>query len=90
MFLTYAVARAQARSCLAALADIATDFDESVHFEHLLLDLDSLHPNGPSLHALVGDRAVLVRRLEEAVDRMLDLGGDGLSLEILLARAGIG
>ncbi len=90
MSLAYAIALAEARSCLAALADGATDFDESIHFEHLLLDLDSLHPNGPSLHALVGDRAVLARRLEEAVDRMLDLGGDGLSLEILLAQAGIG
>jgi len=33
----------EARSCLAALADSAAEFDESVRFEHSLLDLDGLH-----------------------------------------------
>jgi len=90
MSLTYAIALAEARSCLAALADGATDFDESIHFEHLLLDLDALHgDDAPALSARVGDRTELLRRLEAAVDRMLDLGGDGLSLEILLAQAGV-
>lgn len=90
MSLAYAIALAEARSCLAALADGATDFDESIHFEHLLLDLDSLHgDDAPALHSLTGDRAELLCRLETAVNRMLDLGGDGLSLEILLAQAGV-
>ncbi len=74
MSLAYAIALVEARSCLAALADGATDFDESVHFEHLLLDLDALHgDDAPALHPLTGDRAELLRRLEAAVDRMLDL-----------------
>ncbi len=90
MSLAYAIALAEARSCLAALADIAMDFDESVLYEHLLLDLDALHgDDAPALHPLTRDRAELLRRLEAAVDRMLDLGGDGLNLEILLAHAGI-
>jgi len=87
MTLGYAIALAEARSCLAALADTATDFDESIHFEHLLLDLDTMHPDGPALYSLVGDRATLLQRLERAVDRMLELAGDGLSLELLLADA---
>jgi hypothetical protein len=33
-----------ASSCLAVLTDIASDIDESIDHEHLLLDLDRLHP----------------------------------------------
>lgn len=87
MTLAYAFALADARSCLAALADATTDFDESVHFEHLLLALDALHPDGPALYAVAGDRGALVDRLDVAVDRMLALGGDLLSLELLAALA---
>ena len=83
----YAIALADARSCLAALADAATDFDESVQFEHLLLALDALHPDGPALYAVAGDRGALFDRLDVAVDRMLALGGDLLSLEFLAALA---
>lgn len=36
---------------------------------------------------LAGDPATLLRRLEAAVDRMLELRGDGLGLELLLAEA---
>lgn len=90
MSLGYAIPLAEASSCLTALADIAMDFDESVLYEHLLLDLDALHgDDSPALHPLTGNRAELHRRLEAAVDRMLDLGGHGLSLEILLAHAGV-
>lgn len=87
MTLAYAVALAEARSCLAALADDATDFDESSHFEHLLLDLDRLHPIGPGLWPTAGTKAELLARLEVAVDVMIALGGDGLSLELLLVSA---
>lgn len=64
MTLEYAVALAEARSCLAALADGATDFDESAHFEHLLLDLDRLHPIGSRLSSLTGTRVELLGQLE--------------------------
>ncbi len=87
MSLAYAIALAEARSCLAALADCATDFDESVHYEHRLLDLDRLHPFGPGLSPVTGTKAELLYRLEAAVDQMIDLGGNGLSLELLLAGA---
>ena len=87
----YAIALAEARSCLAALADGATDFDESFHFEHLLLGLDAMHDADgyPGFYPLLDSRADLLIRLEAAVDQMLDLGADGLRLEILLAQAGI-
>lgn len=87
MTLAYAIALADARSCLAALADAATAFDESVHFEHLLLALDTLHPDGPALYVVAGDHSALLDRLDVAVDRMLALGGDLLSLEFLAALA---
>lgn len=87
MTLAYAVALAEARSCLAALADAAADIYESSHFERLLIDLDGLHPLGSALSPVAGTKAELLDRLEAAVDQMLDLGGDGLSRELLLAYA---
>lgn len=85
--LAYAIALAEARSRLAALADGATDFDESIHFAHLLLDLDRLHPFGAGLSPVTGTKAERLYRLEAAVDQMIDLGGNSLSLELLLADA---
>jgi hypothetical protein len=41
----------------------------------------------PALYPLARDRATLGCRLEAAVDRMLDFGGDGLSLELVVAEA---
>ncbi len=39
----YAIALADARSCLAALADASTHFDESCRYDRLLIDLDGIH-----------------------------------------------
>ena len=87
MSLAYAIALAQARSCLAALADAAPDICESSHYERLLIELDGLHPVGPALSPIHGTKDELLDRLEVAVDQMISLGGDGLSLELLLVRA---
>lgn len=87
MSIGYAVALAEARSCLAALGDGADSFDESNRYERLLLDLDQLHPIGPGLSVITGTRAQLLDQLEAAVDQMIELGGDRLSLELLLAEA---
>ena len=48
MFMTsaYAIALAEARSYLAALADRATGVYESSHYECMLIELDGLHPFG--------------------------------------------
>jgi hypothetical protein len=69
------------------LADAATDFDESVHFAHLLLDPDALHPSGPGLSPITGTKECLLDRLETSVDELIDLGSDPLALELLLAAA---
>lgn len=80
-----ATALAKARSCLAALADGETDVNESSRFEHLLIALDQLHPDGPALRSIAASKPELLHRLETAIDGLLDLGGDGLRLERLLA-----
>lgn len=91
MTLAYAIALAEARTCVAALADTASAFEESIRYEHLLYDLDALHPIGPTLYATTGTKPDLLGRLETFVDQMLDLGdGDGLSLELLLVAARVG
>ncbi len=87
MTLAHAIALAEARSCLAALADTASDIYQSNHYERLLVDLDGLHPIGPGLAPTTGTKAELLDRLEAAVDQMIDLGGDGLNLELLLTGA---
>ena len=87
MTLAYAIALAEARSCLAALADTAQDINESIHCEHLLLDLDGLHSFGPGLSPTSGTKSEHLDRLEAAVDKMIEFGGDGLALEMLLDSA---
>lgn len=87
MTFAYAEAYAAARSCLGALAEIA-DFDGSCRYERLLIDLDGLHGGDfPANYPMLGSRLELLAHLEDEVDRMIELGGDGLSLELLLASA---
>jgi len=85
--LAYVVAYAAARSCLGALADLS-DFDESCRYERLLIDLDGLHAGAfPATDSMCGTPAELLARLEAAIDLMVQLGGDALSLELFLAEA---
>ena len=87
MTLAYAEAYAAARSCLGAVADIS-DFDDSCRYERLLIDLDGIHGGDfPATYLMPGTRPELLAHLEDEVDRMIELGGDGLSLELLLASA---
>jgi hypothetical protein len=52
----------------------------------LLIDLDGIHAADLSVtYPMYGARADLLAQLEAAVDRMIQLGGDALSLELLLA-----
>lgn len=85
MTLAYAMALAEARSSLGALADLS-DFDESCRYERLLIDLDGIHAGDfPATYPMYGTTAELLARLEAAVDRMIELGGDALSLELFIA-----
>lgn len=85
MTLAYALTLAEARSCIGALADLS-DFDESCRYERLLINLDGMHAGDfPATYPMCGTPVELLARLEAAVDRMIDLGGDALGLELFLA-----
>ena len=87
MTFAYVEAYAAARSCLGALADIS-DFHDSCRYERLLIDLDGIHGGDfPATYPMPGTRLELLAHLEDEVDRMIELGGDWLSLELLLASA---
>ncbi|WP_091111445.1 hypothetical protein [Nocardioides psychrotolerans] len=87
MTFAYVEAYAAARSCLGALADIS-DFDDSCRYERLLIDLDHIHGGDfPATYPMPGTRPKLLAHLEDEVDQMIELGGDGLCLELLLASA---
>lgn len=87
MLLAHAYLLADARACLAALADSATTFDQSVVYDRLLLRLDWLHGDDtPACEAMPGvDRDELLRRAESAVGSLVEFGIDALTVELLLA-----
>ena len=71
-----------------ALWQDISDFDDSCRYERLLIDLDGIHGGDfPASYPTLGTRPELLAHLEDEVDRMIELGGDGLSLELLLASA---
>lgn len=87
MLLAHAVTLAEARSYVAALADLAHTFDASVEYERVLLQLDWMHGGEfPGLDAsgLTTDRDILFAVAESAIE---DLGGHGidvLQIELVL------
>lgn len=87
MTLAHALILAEARSCLAALADMATSFDQSVAYERLLLRVDWLHGDDtPAYEPMPGvGLDHLQRRAEDAIERLVEFGVDALSVELLLA-----
>lgn len=74
MTLGYVIALGEARSCLAALADAAATFDESVHYDRLLLALDLIHEDYQGCDPVGGAQDELLDRLEAAVDEIHRLG----------------
>ena len=87
MLLAHAYVLAEARSCLAALADSAMGFDQSVAYDQLLLRIDWLHGDDtPACEPMPGvGRDELLRRAEATIERLGKFGIDGLSVELLLA-----
>jgi hypothetical protein len=87
MLLSHAVTLAEARSYLAALADNARTFDASVEYEHVLLELDTLHGGEvpPITEVLTDKRDVLYTVAQAAIEELVDHGVDGLQVELLLA-----
>ena len=87
MLLSHAVTLAEARSYLAALADNARTFDASMEYEHVLLELDTLHGGEvpPITEVLTDNREVLYTVAQAAIEELVDHGVDGLQVELLLA-----
>lgn len=81
----YVVTLVECRSCLAALAD-AVEFEESMRYDGLLIDLDEIHHGWfPATEPVRGVPADLRVRLQHGLERLINLGGDALGLELLLA-----
>ena len=77
---------ADARSCLAALAD-GSPYEQSIEYEGALLELDALHrgryPPAVDMPGSVDDLRCLV---EVTLEALVDLGADALRIELILAR----
>lgn len=84
--LRYAIALAEARSYLAALAD-TSPVEQSIAYEHLLLELDAMNGGRvPATFSIAGSLLELNRRLEARLEDLGDLGGDTLSIELILTQ----
>ncbi len=87
MLLAHALTLAEARSCVAALADLAQTFDASVDYERVLLQLDFIHGDDtPALDTagLTDDHDVLFSVASSSIEELLDHGVDGLQIELVL------
>jgi hypothetical protein len=83
---SYAHALADVRSSLAALAD-QSQYDPSIAYEHVLLDLDAMHGGlFPSTYPTTGTPAHLHRRAEARLDALVHHGADPLAIELICAR----
>ena len=88
MLLLHAYCLAEARSCLAALADLAESTALSAAYERLLIDLDVLTADaGPATFSLDGvTQEDLVQRAEGALNGLTVFGVDSLGVEVLIER----
>lgn len=87
MLLAHALTLAEARSCLAALADTAETFDASVEYERTLLQLDFIHgDDSPALdtEGLTQDRQILLTLAISAIEELVGHGVDALQVELVL------
>jgi hypothetical protein len=88
MLVTHAITLAQARSCVAALADRARTIEVFSGYEHALLELDWIHGDDvPALDTvgLTDDRDLLLGVATAAVEKLGYYGVDPLGIELVLA-----
>ena len=87
MLLAHAVTLAEARSYVAALADTAHTFDAAIEYEHVLLELDSIHGGQvpPTTDVLTNRRDILYTVAEAAIEELAQHGVDALQVELVLA-----
>jgi hypothetical protein len=91
MLLADAVALAEARTYIAALADLTVSTDAALAYERTLLYLDSTHGDDvPALATggLIEHRTALYVVAESAVEELVDHGVDALQVELVLAMLG--
>ena len=86
MLLAHAVTLAEARSHVAALADLARTFDACVEYERVLLQLDGIHGDEvPGISPVRTDqRDILYTVAETAIEDLIDHGDDALQVELVL------
>jgi hypothetical protein len=87
MLLPHAHTLAQARTCLAALADAASSEDVSSAYEHVLIELDRIHcDESPDiyLNAVTQDQAIQFEIATSAIEDLKGYGVDALSVELVL------
>lgn len=87
MLVAHALTLAEARSYVAALADLAQTFDASVEYERVLLQLDFIHGGDtPALDTagLMDDRRFLFDVASSSIEKLVDHGIDGLQIELAL------
>ncbi|WP_244928554.1 hypothetical protein [Nocardioides sp. W7] len=85
MLLPHALTLAQARSCLAALADQASTIDASSAYEHVLIELDRLHGDECPSADTAEDRAILLAVATSALEELEQYGVDPLTVELIIA-----
>ncbi len=86
--MTLAHTIAEARSCLAALADHARSVEASIEYDRLLIHLDGIGDYVAGTCSLdEADPERLLARLEMAVEELVACGLDCLSAELLLDMA---
>jgi hypothetical protein len=87
MLLPHAHTLAQARTCLAALADAASNEDVSSAYEHVLIELDRIHcDESPDIYldAVTQDQAIQFEIATSAIEDLKGYGVDALSVELVL------
>ncbi len=88
MLLTHAIALAEARTYLAALADAAENDAASAAYEQTLDYLDAIHGADVAAldpHGLIDDQTALHAIAESAIEDLADHGVDALQVELVLA-----
>jgi len=89
MLLPHAHTLAQARTCLAALADEASNDDASSGYENVLIELDRIHRDeSPDvyLETVTQGRDIQYDTAVAAIEVLKEHGVDPLSVELLLWR----
>ena len=88
MLLSHALTLGQARSYIAALADLADSIDASSAYEHVLIEPDRIHGDespGLDTAGICEDRAIMLAVASSAIEELEQYGVDPLHVELVLA-----